>query len=326
MRLLAAAVVTLAACAVYTTRFSPDTAFFVGMARIKDAWTAKLTAEQPHKVAVCGGSSTLFSINGAAMLEQRGLAVVNKGLNAGLGAQVLILYGLEGLRSGDTLVVAAEPVLLTQPLVVPAPGVQFCAGSGRLRYVLSPGFDAQPMGLASAVCALRPGADHVLRNLAKLLGRQPAYRYRLADTGGNPSGWIQTQVRLPLNSAPGFRPGLDPGVRRFLLSLRRDCEARGIKVVYSLPWAYARPDQLTGFQQANARLLLQMLEVLPVLRDPSLGGNPDPTEFADTEWHLAELGSARRTAELGEALATGRLWTAEELRQRLEQLSATGSP
>jgi hypothetical protein len=66
--------------------------------------------------------------------------------------------------------------------------------------------------------------------------------------------------------------------------------------------------------------------VLPVLRDSSLGGNPDASEFADTEWHLAGAGSARRTAELGEALATGRLWTAEDLRQRLGQLSAAGSP
>ena len=325
-RLLAVAAVTLAVCAAYTTGLSPDTAFFIGMAKIKDAWLAKLAAEQPHKVAVCGGSSTLFSIDGAALLEQRGLAVVNKGLNAGLGAQVLILYGLEGLRSGDTLVVAAEPGLLTQPFTVPAPGVQFCAGSGRLRYVLSPGFGVQPMGLASAACALRPGADNVLRNLAKVLVRQPAYRYRLSDAGDNPSGWIQTRVRLPLKSAPGFGSRLDPGVRRFLLALRRDCEARGIKVVYSLPWAYARPDQLSGFQQANARFLLQMIEVLPVLRDPSLGGNPDAAEFADTEWHLAGAGSARRTAELGEALATGRLWTADNLRQRLEQLGAVGSP
>jgi hypothetical protein len=118
--------------------------------------------------------------------------------------------------------------------------VQFSAAQRHLNWVLAPEFEGERTALPSALCALRPGADHVFRHLGKFFGRQPSFRYRLADAGDNPSGWIQTQVRVPVRSPPGYPPNPHPQVRRFLQALRRQCEARGIRVLYSLPWAYAR--------------------------------------------------------------------------------------
>jgi len=239
--------------------------------------------------------------------------VVNKGLFAGFGTQVLTLYGCDGLQSGDTLVIAVEPGLLGEPLAVPAPGIQFSVATGHLPWVVAPEFEGQSTHLASALCGLRPGADHAFRHLGKLAARQPTFRYRVADAGDNPSGWTQTPVRMPMQTAPGHFETLHPEVRRFLSALRRDCEARGIKVVYSLPWAYAPPKDIAAFRQNNARFLLQVIQVLPVLKEPTLGGHPVASDFADTEWHLTAQGSARRSAEFGDALQAWRLWTVQEL-------------
>jgi hypothetical protein len=323
--LLLTAILTLAACAAYTTCLSPDTVFFVGMSKLKDTWAKRMTTEHRRKIVVSGGSSALFSIDGAALLQERGLPVVNKGLFAGFGVQVLVLYACEGLESGDSLVVAIEPGLLGEPLTVPAAGVQFSAATRHFQWVLAPDFEGQPTGLAAALSGLRPGADRVLRHLAKVAVGQPAFRYRMADAGDNPSGWIQTPVRVPVHAPPGHQSALHPDVVRFLRALKRDCEARGIKVVYSLPWAYAPPDQVADFRRENARFLLEVMQVLPVLKDPTLGGRTAAKDFADTEWHLTAAASARRTAEFGAAIQTWQLWTADELRQLSRQTNAPES-
>jgi hypothetical protein len=312
------AAIVLLGCAYYSVRLSPDTVFFVTLTRLKDAWAEKMATEHGSKIVVCGGSSALFSIDGERLLKQDRLPVVNKGMNAGFGAQVLVLYGYEGLQTGDTLVVAMEPPLMTEPLLAPAQGVRFSVATRHLGWVLAPDLEGTPRGALSALCCLRPGADHVFPLFGKILGRQPLFRYSLADAHGNASGWIQTDSRFPLAGAPMHGPELPSDVRRFLRALRDRCDARRIRVVYSLPWAYAPEDKLAAFRQENARFLLQVMEFLPVLKDPRLGGSSAAEDFSDTGWHLTNVASARRTTEFGESLKSWRVWTTEELRQVLQ--------
>ena len=129
--LLATALATWAAGALYTVRLNPELAFCRQGDRVKQAWIKKLEREQPYKIEVVGGSSCATTIIPEQMLAQYGLPVVNLGQGAGMGSKVLIRYGLETLRPGDTLIIAIEPGLLTVPLKFEPHGIQFCFAIGR---------------------------------------------------------------------------------------------------------------------------------------------------------------------------------------------------
>jgi hypothetical protein len=53
-------------------------------------------------------------------------------------------------------------------------------------------------------------------------------------------------------------------------------------VAYSLPWGYTPAGRVEGFRQENARILLQISQFIPVLKDPSLGADLHTGHFADT--------------------------------------------
>src|SRR5688572_19597514 len=111
--------------ALYTLRVNPEIAFYRHGHAIKMKWAQKLESNYTNKIVVFGGSSCTTSIDGARMVELHRLPVVNLGLHGGMGARILTLYGLAHVRSGDTLIVALEPDLLTQPIVSEPLGAQF---------------------------------------------------------------------------------------------------------------------------------------------------------------------------------------------------------
>jgi hypothetical protein len=242
--------------------------------------------------------------------------------------QVLTLHALNGMSAGDTLVVALEPGPLTAPIEPTALGIHFSFAVGHPEWVCNPALDGRGASRSSALLALRPGARHTFTLLGKLLSRgsRSLYRYRVEDA--NPSGWNRTAVRRELDGPPGHDVHLSDDGRRLLGALRRWCDEKQVKVVYSLPWAYVPEEKMASFQHDNARFLLEMLDYLPVLKNARLGAHSLRSDFSDTSWHLSEAGSKLRTAELGEALETGRLWKAEELRSHIRALTpiTTNSP
>ena len=54
----------------------------------------------------------------------------------------------------------------------------------------------------------------------------------------------------------------------------------------------------------------------PVVRDPLLGCNPHPDEFADTAQHPLRPGALRATRSIGSALVSGDFWNEELLLER----------
>lgn len=306
-----------AGSAVYSTRYNPQTRFFVEQARLQDRWTRKMEREHGRKVIVTGGSSTMFSIIGEQMLGQHGLPTVNMGLSAGMGAQVIVCRVLPELRAGDTLVVAIEPDLLTGSLEPTMMAVQFSYAMGHPEWVTSPALDGVPLAKGSAMLALRPDAHHVFTFAGKILSRRLLYRYQISETA--PSGWSHTTVRFLLNSSNRQTDDLSADGRQFLHSLRRWCDEHQIRVVYSLPWKYSSKPAEEAFRRNNVQTLLQINEIIPVLKDPVLGTDTDPAHFADTGWHLNKEGSRLRTESLGRELTEWRVWQAGELRRILAE-------
>jgi len=314
---LAALLVLAAACALvlsalYTTRINPEIRHFLGTHAIKQDWAAKMTREHGPKVVVYGGSSCEFSIDGERLLQRYRLPCANLGRGAGMGAVVLTMAALDHVREGDTLVVALEPALLTDEPELPNLGVQFSLASGNAHWILHPLPPTQPMCPLTAALALRPGGQHVFAMLGKLLSGQPLYRYHLEDM--HPSGFNETALRLDVQGPPGHGGTVPPASLAFLQSLREWCQQHRVRFVYSLPWGYTPAEVLASTRRDNAAFLLQIIDILPVLKDPMLGAHEVREDFADTAWHLTPAAAAQRTDALAGQLQHWEVWTPEELR------------
>jgi hypothetical protein len=309
-RLLTFAVVGWLGCAAYSICLDPSTRLWFRAARIKQAWAEKMAREHKSKVLVYGGSSCAFSINGERMLGEQGLPVVNMGLGAGFGARFLTRWAISEVRPGDTLVVAIEPGLLGGELAD-------TTGAVHLSYALrQPGLlrnldGSSPLSLASQLLMLRPGGSQMILLAAKIAGGRPLFRYRTEDI--NPSGWIQTAVRVPVDS-PGPAASLSAQGRRLLKDLAGWCSQRDVRLAYSIPWEFAKPEDRVSFQKQNAAFLLEVAELMPVLKDPALGVCTNREYYADTGWHLTEPASNLRSDSLGRQIKEWSTWRQTELR------------
>jgi hypothetical protein len=67
---------------------------------------------------------------------------------------------------------------------------------------------------------------------------------------------------------------------------------------------------------------MEVMEFLPVIKDPRLGVYPVVEHFADSGYHLNQIGAAIRTQELADLLRNERIWT----RQELADLAPVGRP
>ena len=177
-----------------------------------------MTREHGPKVLVYGGSSCAFSIDGERMLDRFNLPTVNYGSAAGMGTAILTESVLGQVRPGDTLIVALEPGLLTEPLDSPALGVQFSFAAHHPKWVTHPVIPVASPNWFQALAALRPGGYHTFTLLGKIVTRKPLMRYQEKDY--RPSGWEQTDVRMKITGPPGHGPRLSIDARTFLQALR----------------------------------------------------------------------------------------------------------
>jgi hypothetical protein len=313
-------VITLAGCAVYSLHFSAENVFFAGIARLQDDRARALERVHAHKVVVIGGSSTLFSIDGEQLLSQFRLPVVNMGLAAGLGAQVIVERVLEHVRAGDTLILALEPNLLADYVEPTDQGIQLSLVLHHPEWVSAPVLGGTSVSTLSVLLALRPGGYRAFTILGKLLTGRPIFRYLLTDA--SPGGLMHTKVRQPLPVFPEHAPRPSQEGRRLLAALRDWSLLHGVRIAYSLPWSYMPEPLRMKAQLENAQVLLDITEYMPVLHDPLLGADSEAGHFADTIWHLDEIGSALRTAELGREIRDWQTWQPQQLREVIGELSA----
>jgi hypothetical protein len=318
--LLLAALVCWLTSAAYTLRLNPEVRHFVHSDVVKKRWADQMTREHGSKIVVYGGSSCEFAIDGERMLERSGLACVNAGRGAGMGIPVLTMAALRDCRPKDTLVVAIEPVLLTEPLDIPNLGIQFSIAAGHFEWIQEPLAPAASISLIEAGLALRPGGYHTFTLLGKILQRRPFYRYQPEDL--RLSGWIQTLVRVPISGPPRHPVVIPADHLHFLRSLRDWCQDHQVRLAYSIPWGYTPANEVDAFRQENARFLLQISDIVPVLRDPRLGAHSISDHFSDSVWHLTEEGAALRTDELARQLQDWDVWS----RPALEQFASNPQP
>ncbi len=301
--------------ALFTIRWSPEIRFFKASYAVKSAWAAEIAQAHSNKTVFFGGSSCDFSIAPNRMLETHGMPAVNMGLGAGMGPVVLTRCAMQHTRPGDTLVIALEPGLLLESSESVATGVHFSYAAGHREWLVP--FPGQaPYHQARALIELRPGGRPLFTLAAKLAGRKPLFRYQIEDT--HRSGWGKTSVRVPLNTIPSPEP-MSPDGRALLRAIADWGRTNHVAVLYSIPLGYTPPARETVQRRQHARWLAEVATLVPVLKDPKLGVDSDARNFADTEYHLAEEATLRRTDELAALLKTGAFWDPAELRRLGEE-------
>jgi hypothetical protein len=301
---------------VYTIWLNPEMRFFTRLAALQKTWAQKMDAEHGRKLVIFGGSSCMFSIRGDQMLAEAGIPTVNYGSAASFSVKVPALQAVGSLNSGDTLLIAIESEQLTDSIDPTSIATQFSFAAGHPEWALQPALGLPGMSVISAGLALRPGSYHTLTLLGKLLRGGPLYRYNIEDASA--SAWMRTAVRLPLQGPPRVGPELSRDAERFLSSVRDFCADKGVRIAYSLPWAFAPRESMEAFRRKNARFLVKVNRFVPVLRDDKLGAHSQIEDFADTAWHLNELGAESRTRQLGEAVKGWRIWSTAELDELAE--------
>lgn len=307
LRLLAVALGTLLACVAYSLRANPEVQFFRAGDAVKQAWHRQLRAQHTNVAVIFGGSSCGTSIDARGLRDRHGLAVVNAGLGAGMGARVLSRYALELARPGDTLLVALEPALLTTPVDWEPLGVQFALAAGHRGILTQEPWTRWP----SLLLDLRPGGAHALAMVGKLVTGQPLYRYDRSEWCEG--GLHAVAARRPIAASPPDPRRLSPEGRRLLAELRDTARARGLRIAYVLPWEYCPPARMAEYRRRNLAFLREVSDILPVLREPSAGAHPVMADFADTDMHPIPDAARRRSDELAASLQTWSLWTTPAL-------------
>ena len=310
---LALAVVLSAAFSWHAKRrWQIESAFFSEAIQTSERYAESLRADHPNLFIVFGGSTSRASWIPSVLLDEFGVPAANFGLHAGFGREVITELAMREAKPGDTVVVAFEPMFLTTETApaIPSGGLDFFLHKNGLSFRRGRFFRLVPSHL---VQYLQSNSRYNLFMIMKRIRGMKPYRYTVSENLHD-DGWMEVLERRPLPFNPEPRPAapirLGAAGRDLLLSIRDECERRGCQAVYALP---PRLEGNPNAPAAYAALLLDILPIMPVVRDPILGCNPNPDEFADTPQHPLRPGALRATRSLGAALASHLFWSEDRI-------------
>ena len=250
------------------------------------------------------------------MLEQHNLPAVNMGLEAPFGATLLTRWALGELRSGDTLIISIEPPRLTCNYEMFSSGCKLSNALGHPEWVYMPW--ERPLA-PYLNTALRSNIGWkrlvvVWKSYSKKKKNKSRWPYTLAETDA--SGWQTTSRRKPVEElTPYYGRHLSEDNKQLLRWTRQWCERNGVRVAYSLAWAYSENQKAADLQAANRSLLEEIAEIVPVLKDPRLGVYGERAHYIDTFYHLDPEAAALHTDELAQRIKAWDVWKPGELKQ-----------
>jgi len=251
------------------------------------------TLDSP-KIVLIGGSSVATSVDSSKIQEATGRGTVNMGLHAGIGLRFMIDDCLSHLQEGDVLVVVGEYEHLLGIL-------DGEIGLARL-------FQSDPF-IGLRFSSMEQWKS-VLKNFSWLLQRairnrffNPSAMHSLPSEEGGANAVLKREGMNEFGDAVGHLNRPSPGIRgrraldqsweafdpysvRFLASRARQCQQKGVSIIWFYP-PIPREHFLTN--QALADNIDRELRKIPHLQIPT---KPEEltfpeSEFFDTEYHLA---------------------------------------
>ncbi|MEO7934281.1 MAG: hypothetical protein ABIT76_14095 [Chthoniobacterales bacterium] len=300
--LLLLLVVLLAWCAgaAFNLRVSPDTRWLLDLVQIK-ADALKKSQNAPQRILVVGGSSVLFGVDAVLLQKETGRSSINLGLAANLGALFMLGYAEDSAKSGDLVVLSIEPDLFDSAPAATRDAANFTASLGKRQWMFGgdPGYITMSPAetLGSWFSVTTPGLRRIVNYTARRGMHLPLFRYRGKRV--DEFGYAVEKVTFEHPLASGqpvvaMHPGWKPILRQF----RERMQAKGVEVVYRLPWCEVAPEHLAEVRQQLATFQANISEVLPVLAEPDFGLKTDRALFSDFMLHLSTRGGKENTQSL----------------------------
>jgi hypothetical protein len=302
--LLGTALAAWLAGTLYTWFLDPEMKFWASAAGQKLDWVDKMREKHGYVIGVVGGSTTTFGIDAEYIERAHSLPVANLGLHFGMGP-ACIGFGLSALREGDVLVLSLEPAMLTAKDTSVTPlGSKLSSLLGKPE--INSWVDGRTLpNTIEGLSHLQPGGYHAVTIIGKLALGQPLYRYSMDNL--RPGGLQITSERRDLAAATetatvSGETLISPAGEELLQRAKIAAEREGLKVIFLLPWSYSPPQEAENRRKANDRLLGQISEIMPVLRESQLGVHEKIDDFSDTGQHLTENAARMRSRLFAENL------------------------
>ena len=270
------------------------------------AWGDKyerLVSTRPPRILLAGGSSVAFGFDSPAIEQALARPVVNVGLHAAVGREMVLREIEETVGPGDVVVLSFEYVQLFHPfvgdeifeLLVQNPEAVRFLEAGSTRELLDNGLPFLAR-LPKALVAWLRNQPHP---------KPPSYYSRSAfNAWGDAVAHHGRSLGRPLVGDLSLRGYTADGLRRGMRRLDRfadHCRAKGATVTLFFPAIPA--DELDSLRRAFTEIeaAIRAGTHLEILNSPLEMGYPRDL-FFHTTYHLTKAGSARRTALLVERL------------------------
>ena len=252
--------------------------------------------EENRRLIVTGGSGAHYTINSHIIEQGLGIPVVNLGLDGPIGLDVILPSVIDQIRPGDIVLLIPEYLILLDDdgfgdrsgsfgVAIGKPGLGGIPAKQLMQDVLL-------LGIPTLRAAAKSSVD--LTTKGKMTGyySDPVNEYGDPTTVKERVGkWWQLPINQPISRHAAERIG----------EFRQEVEAKGGKLILSLPWVYGKTSAKT---QANVQKTSQVLaKIAPLIYEPeSLNIKTDSSLFADTHYHLLPKAREMRAKELVEQL------------------------
>jgi hypothetical protein len=305
LTILASALAAYALSLYLTVPANPEVKFWHEVMIRRDAEIAETRKNQPGSPIIffTGGSSTAFSIDPKIIEETCNLPAFNLGLPVAAGGEYLIHQALRQTRRGDILVLCLEPDILGITTPEPSPSkfsFAMAAVGGHIGDAAGGTTYHTSLSLRDSLSLARPGAGY-LATLAGRVASGRGYRYKLADIRYR--GRIETPVGGASPADIRSTSRLSPYGEKLLTLAKLAAEARGVRLLYAMPWHFTVPSGLEESRRNQRELTTQIHTIIPTVDDGFTGAADNPAWFSDSAQHLTADGSAERTQALAKALA-----------------------
>ena len=301
----------------YVLKLCPEVDLYEFAAQKKIAYARKLDENGLPKIVIYGGSSCAFGVNTDYMQKDFHLPAVNFGLHAGMGVPVLTGFALKYTKPGDTLIVSLEPHLLNGPFDWPALGDQISYALKEPELCGGGPLHIPRRGSLGIFLTMRPGAQNMLLFLPRELRHQgviyPKSSFSL-------SGWQRLDCHVQPNPSM-VGTAISEDAQMMLKKVAGYCRENNIRVAYAVPWLYCDGTRLRYYKSVLSEYLYEISKLIPVLKDPTLGIDVDPDDFADGNYHLTPRVATRRAEELAKLIIQWSTWDSKELADQFQTSS-----
>jgi hypothetical protein len=279
---------------VYNAIYGGELSWLRMMYRDKMAIASEIQA--PRRLLITGGSGAHYTIDSLELEKGLGIPTINLGIDGPVGLSVILPSIIDTVKSGDMVLLIPEYLILLDDDGFGDRSGAFSVAIGK------PGLGGQPLKqFAQDVFLL---GVPTLRSLTKSTldvvekGKMTGYYSDPVNDRGDPT---VTKSR----TGKWWNLIIDRPVSKHALEtiedFRRQVEAKGGKLILSLPWIYGSNDEKST---RNIKITAEKLaRIAPLIYEQKTYNiKTDSSLFADTHYHLFPEARKIRSKQLIEEL------------------------